>query len=87
MSVGFAEAKKEQAGPDRYVSTVAIIAGIFAAIRLARVPDMELNGRRVADTVKQGVLFARAVLAEAMRFTGERSQRRSHTHVLVKIRR
>ncbi len=66
-SVGFAEPKKEHSGPDRYISTVAIIAGIFAAIRLERLPDSELSEPRLASTVKQGVLFARAVLAEAMR--------------------
>jgi len=66
VSIGLAESKKDHAGPD-HVSTVAIIAGIFTVIRLARVPDRELNDRRLIDTVKQGVSLARTILAEAMR--------------------
>ena len=66
MSVGF----REEAGPkpvDRYVSTVVIAASIIAAIRLAKLSDLDLSIPRVASTIKQSVFLARTILDEARR--------------------
>jgi hypothetical protein len=52
---------------DRYVSTVAIAAAIFVAIRLAKVKDSDLDVSRVLTTIQQGVRLARTILDEAMK--------------------
>jgi len=45
----------------------AIGASIIAAVRLARVPDLEMNIPEVMGVVKQSVLLARTILDEALR--------------------
>jgi len=51
----------------RYVATIAIAASVIAAVRLAKVPDLELNIPKVMSTVKQSVWLARTILVEALR--------------------
>jgi hypothetical protein len=67
VSVGFKETENKPSSPDRYVSTIAIAASIIAAVRLAKLPDMELNIPKVMSTVQQSVRLARTILDEAMR--------------------
>lgn len=66
MSVGF----REEEGPkplDRYLSTIAIAAAIIAAVRLAKMADLDLSVTKVQDTVRQSVFLARTILDEARR--------------------
>ena len=67
MSVGFREHDSAPLPLDRYVSTVAIAAAIFVAIRLAKVKDSDLDVPRVLTTIQQGVRLARTILDEAMK--------------------
>jgi hypothetical protein len=67
MSVGFREQESAPSPLDRYVSTVAIAAAIFVAIRLAKVKDSDLDVSRVLTTIQQGVRLARTILDEAMK--------------------
>lgn len=67
MSVGFREQESAPLPLDRYVSTVAIAAAIFVAIRLAKVKDSDLDVSRVLTIVQQGVRLARTILDEAMK--------------------
>jgi hypothetical protein len=48
---------------DRYVSTASIIA----AVRLAKVADLDMNMTKVMSTVQQAVRLARTILDETMR--------------------
>jgi hypothetical protein len=65
MSVGLREQESAPFPIDRYVSTVAIAASIFVAIRLAKLKDSELDVQKVLTTVQQGVRLARTILEEA----------------------
>lgn len=66
VSIGFSE--QESKPPlDRYVSTVAIAASIIAAVRLAKLADIDLSIGKVITTVQQSVRLARTILDEAMR--------------------
>jgi len=66
VSVGFRESD-ERPVLDRYVSTVAIAAAIIAAVRLAKVADLELSMEKVTGVVRQSVFLARTILDEARR--------------------
>jgi hypothetical protein len=68
VSVGFIEQEKRPIlTPERYVATVAIAASIIAAIRLAKLVDLDLNLPKVVATVQQSVRLARTILDEALR--------------------
>ena len=55
----------EKPEPDRYISTIAIAAAILAAVRLAKVVDLELSYEKVKTVVTQSVFLARTILDEA----------------------
>lgn len=67
MSIGFIEGENRARNLDRYVSTIAIAAAIIAAVRLAKLPDIDLSIGKVISTVQQSVRLARTILDEAMR--------------------
>ena len=68
MSVGFSEQERKPIlGPERYVVTVAVAASIIAAVRLAKVADLDLSISKVITTVQQSVRLARTILDEALR--------------------
>jgi len=64
VSVGLKEID-EKREPDRYISTIAIAAAIIAAVRLAKVVDLELSFDKVKTVVTQSVFLARTILDEA----------------------
>jgi hypothetical protein len=49
------------------VFSVALCAGVFAAIRLARLTDAELNIARLNTVVEQSVRISKTILDEALR--------------------
>jgi hypothetical protein len=56
VSVGFLEQEKNPIlTPERYVVTVAIAASIIAAVRLAKVTDLDISISKVLSTVQQSV--------------------------------
>lgn len=67
MPIGFTENGNQKRPFDRYVSTVAIAAAIIAAVRLAKLTDLDLSIGKVMTTVQQSVRLARTILDEAMR--------------------
>ncbi len=67
VSIGFTEGGNENRPLDRYVSTVAIAASIIAAVRLAKLADLDLSIGKVMTTVQQSVRLARTILDEAIR--------------------
>ena len=68
MSVGFIEQdRKPIFTPERYVITVTMAAAIIAAVRLAKITDLDMSISKVMTTVQQSVRLARIILDEAMR--------------------
>ena len=67
VSIGFTEPENRPSPLDRYVSTVAIAAAIIAAVRLAKLADLDLSISKVMTTVQQSVRLARTILDEALR--------------------
>ena len=67
VSVGFSEQESKPLPLDRYVSTVTIAAAIIAAVRLAKLTDLDLSIGKVVSTVQQSVRLARTILEEAIK--------------------
>jgi hypothetical protein len=67
VSIGFSERDNKPFPLDRYVSTITIAAAIIAAVRLAKLTDIDLSIGKVITTVQQSVRLARTILDEAMR--------------------
>jgi hypothetical protein len=67
VAIGFTDHEGRVGTLDRAVSTVVIAAAIIAAVRLAKVADLDLSATKVIMTVQQSVRLARTILAEAMR--------------------
>ena len=52
---------------EQYIATAAIAASIMAAVRLAKVSDLDMSISAVITTVQQSVRLARTILDEAIR--------------------